>query len=103
MFKEKVNSWTDARTTDNGPRHKLAGLWPVELKIGMCIKSPLSRLERQIENRGKVHRSNIPRSSYMKFHPIWSRGWGENGFGQTDGQTDGQTEEAATTCSPFRE
>ena len=28
MFKEKVNA-----RTDNGPWHKLAGLWPVELKI----------------------------------------------------------------------
>ena len=41
MFKENVNArtdgWTDgrmhARTTDNGPWHKLAGLRPVELKI----------------------------------------------------------------------
>ena len=40
MFKEKVNARTDrrtdarmhARTTDNGPWHKLAGLRPVELK-----------------------------------------------------------------------
>ena len=40
MFKKKVNSRTDgrmdgrndARTTDNGPWHKLPGLRPVELK-----------------------------------------------------------------------
>ena len=35
MFKEKVNALTDART-DNGPWHKLAGLWPVELKTISC-------------------------------------------------------------------
>ena len=34
MFKEKINARTDARTTDNGPWHKLAGLRPVELKKG---------------------------------------------------------------------
>ena len=34
MFKEKVNARTDGRTTDNGPWHKLAGLRPVELKMG---------------------------------------------------------------------
>ena len=33
MFKEKVNAQTDGRTMDNRPWHKLAGLWPVELKI----------------------------------------------------------------------
>ena len=37
MFKEKVNARADARTqgrtTDNRSWHKLAGLWPVELKI----------------------------------------------------------------------
>ena len=33
MFQEKVNARTDGRTTDNGPRHKLAGLRPVELKM----------------------------------------------------------------------
>ena len=41
MFKEKVNARTDGCTsgqpdgctTDNRPSHKLAGLWPVELKI----------------------------------------------------------------------
>ena len=32
MFKEKINTLTDARTTDNGPWNKLAGLRPVELK-----------------------------------------------------------------------
>ena len=32
MFKEKVNGRTDGRTTDNRLWHKLAGLWPVELK-----------------------------------------------------------------------
>ena len=36
MFKEKVKAQmdgrTDARTTDNGPWHKLAGLRPEELK-----------------------------------------------------------------------
>ena len=31
MFKEKVNAQMDGRTTDNGPWHKLTGLWPVEL------------------------------------------------------------------------
>ena len=39
MFNEKVNARTDgrthARTTDNGPWHKLAGLRPVELKSDM--------------------------------------------------------------------
>ena len=35
MFKEKVNARTDGCTTDNGPWHKLAGLWPVELKREM--------------------------------------------------------------------
>ena len=38
MFKEKVNGRTDARTMDNGPWHKLTGLWPVELKIDLKIK-----------------------------------------------------------------
>ena len=37
MFKEKVDTrkdgWTDGRTTDNEPWHKLTGLWPVELKM----------------------------------------------------------------------
>ena len=32
-----IDAWTDGRpdghTTDNRPWHKLAGLWPVELKI----------------------------------------------------------------------
>ena len=32
MFKEKVNARTHGRTTNTGPWHKLAGLWPVELK-----------------------------------------------------------------------
>ena len=38
MFKEKVNGRTDRRMTDNGPWHKLAGLWPVELKnhVSLC-------------------------------------------------------------------
>ena len=31
MFKEKVHAWMHAQT-DNGPCHKLAGLWPVEQK-----------------------------------------------------------------------
>ena len=38
MFKEKVNARTDGRThgrTDNRPRHKLAGLRPVELKMNL--------------------------------------------------------------------
>ena len=34
MIKEKVNTRTDGRTTDNRPWHKLAGLRPVELKNG---------------------------------------------------------------------
>ena len=64
--------------------------------------------ERQIENPGIVYRRNIPRSSYMKFHPIWSSSWGEmasNGRidGRIDGRTDGRTNEAATICSPFGE
>ena len=33
MFKEKVNARMDGHTTDNG--HKLAGLWPVELKMDL--------------------------------------------------------------------
>ena len=28
----------DGRTTDNGPWHKLAGLWPVELKTMACLE-----------------------------------------------------------------
>ena len=36
IFKEKVIARTDeckdGHTTDNGPWHELAGLWPVELK-----------------------------------------------------------------------
>ena len=36
MFKEQVN----ARTTDNGPWHKLAGLWPVELKNKSNYSTP---------------------------------------------------------------
>ena len=49
--------------------------------------------ERQIENPGEVHRRNIPRSSYMKFHPIWSRRWGETASdGPTEEQMDGWTD-----------
>ena len=68
--------------------------------------------ECQIENQGKVHQCIIPRSSYMKFYPIWSRCCGEMALdGRTDGQVEGrmarltnrQTDEAATICSPFWE
>ena len=44
MFKEKVNARTDGRTTDNGPRHKLAGLRPVELKsLAEELHKPIKR------------------------------------------------------------
>ena len=38
MLKEKVNARTEPRTHNRQrPWHNLAGLWPVELKIGPAI------------------------------------------------------------------
>ena len=47
--------------------------------------TPFFMTERQIENPGKGHRRNIPKSSYMKFYPIWSSSWGDIA---SDGPTD---------------
>ena len=61
MFKEKVNARTDGRTSNNGPWHKLAGLWPVELKIngniqirGVCVEQifDLKRIFLALEGSG---------------------------------------------------
>ena len=61
-------------------------------KLEFCKKPSFSMTENQIEKPGKVHRSNIPKASYMKFYPIWSRDCGEMASdGRTDGQTDGRT------------
>ena len=50
--------------------------------------------ECEIENLGKVHWRNIARHSYMKFHLIWSRVWGEIAldrwtYRQMDGRMEG--------------
>ena len=70
-------------------------------------KQPLFFHECQIGKPSNVHWCNILRSSYMKFHPIWFRGYREMALaGQTDGhsidgRTDRQTDKSATICSPL--
>ena len=57
------------------------------VKIGILQEAPFSMTERHIENPGKEYRHNIPWSSYMKFYPIRSRGWGEMA---SNGRTEGR-------------
>ena len=71
--------------------------------LKFCSKPPFSMTECEIENLGKVHWRNIARRSYMKFHPIWSRVWGEIAsdrwtYRQMDGRMDGPTKRRPYAC-----
>ena len=55
MFKEKVNTRTDGRTTDNGPWHKLAGLQPVELKMRILLVGGVEIIVGKGENASYQH------------------------------------------------
>ena len=46
-------------------------------KLQFCIKPPFSMMKPQIEKSGKRSLCIGARSSYKKFHKIWSRSCGE--------------------------
>ena len=89
---------TDRRTharTDNGPWHKLDGLRPVELTIGILQETTF------FHDRASNWKKKKPRKSTAVQYHILSF----NQFGPwvVDGWTDGRTIVAATICSPFGE
>ena len=50
MFKEKVYARADGRTTEDGPWHKLDGLWPVELTSSFALSALLALRFYEYEN-----------------------------------------------------
>ena len=62
------------------------------------------RTSKKKKKKAKVHWHNIQKSSYLKFDPIWSKGYEEMASdGRTKGRKDRLTDEAVTISSPFRE
>ena len=59
---------------------------------------PFSTTDHRIENPGNAHQRNIPRSSYMKFYPIWSISYPEMAL---DGWTFLGEELSRSNCSLF--
>ena len=72
LKKRLTHTLTHAHTIDNGPWHKLAGLWPVELKIKPCvnfgIECQIKQCWRELVKRAYGHH-------FIWCKPVLSSSW----------------------------